>query len=210
MNQNTGNSMLRRAGLATLVAALALPCSTTLLASHSGVSRVDNEDPNEMHVAPKMLNGIVPFAVTGNLKYYGGKVIPNVKIYQVNYGTGTYIPEVAGTQMGAFYAQVTNSAYIDWQSEYNTVGVVPQDGGASSNQTIGRGTFAGKIAITPNSARNGSTITDAQIQTELKAQITAGVLPMPDANTLYMVHFPAGKTISQGGSNSCAAGGFCA
>jgi hypothetical protein len=38
--------------------------------------------------------------------------------------------------------------------------------------------------------------------------------PVNDAlgnpNTLYMIYFPPGKTISQGGSNSCQAGGFCA
>ena len=57
---------------------------------------------------------------------------------------------------------------------------------------------------------------DAQIQSELLAQITAGHLPAPvldaagNPNTLYMIFFPPGKTITQGGSNSCQAGGFCA
>jgi methionine-rich copper-binding protein CopC len=202
-----------RRTLRTLVAtaaALFLAASNAAFASHGGVSRVGGEEGQDGHVAPKALNGVVAPLAVGNLKYYGGKVISNAKVYQVLYGSGTYIPEVSGAQMGNFYQQVTNSAYMDWQSEYNTVGVVPVDGGPSSNQTIGRGSFAGKIQITPAASRNGSTITDAQIQTELKAQITAGVLPMPDANTVYMIDFPAGKTISQGGSNSCQAGGFCA
>ena len=33
------------------------------------------------------------------------------------------------------------------------------------------------------------------IQVELGSQILAGNLPAPDSNTLYMVHFPAGKVI---------------
>jgi hypothetical protein len=70
--------------------------------------------------------------------------------------------------------------------------------------------------IVPSASNNGSTITDTQIQSELLAQITAGHLPAPaldaagNPNTLYMIFFPPGKTISQGGSNSCQAGGFCA
>ena len=85
-----------------------------------------------------------------------------------------------------------------------------------TNQTIGNGTFDGLFQIVPSAGNNGSTITDTQIQSELLAQITAGHLPAPildaagNVNTLYMIFFPPGKTITQGGSNSCQAGGFCA
>jgi hypothetical protein len=139
-----------------------------------------------------------------HLTYYGGKVIQNVKVKQVLYGSGTYIPEltsVASPNMASFYTQVTNSAYFDWLSEYNT---------ASPAQAIGRGSFLGAVSITPAASRNGATITDASIQAEIAAQIAAGALPAADDNTIYMVHFPSGKTISQGGSSSCVSGGFCA
>ena len=85
-----------------------------------------------------------------------------------------------------------------------------------TNQTIGNGTFDGLFQIVPSAGNNGSTISDTQIQSELLAQITAGHLPAPildaagNVNTLYMIFFPPGKTITQGGSNSCQAGGFCA
>jgi len=68
----------------------------------------------------------------------------------------------------------------------------------------------------PSAANNGSTIDDTQIQAELLAQINAGHLPAPvldaagNVNTLYMIFFPPGKTITQGGSSSCVGGGFCA
>jgi pre-peptidase len=145
------------------------------------------------------------------LSYFGGRVISNVRVVQVLYGSGTYIPEISGANMGNFYTQSTNSAYMDWLTEYNTTGHSP-----GTNQTIGRGTFQSKVQITPSSAHNGSTIDDSAIQAEIAAQISAGTLPAPttdaagNVNTLYMVNFPAGKTITQGGSNSCQAGGFCA
>jgi len=143
-----------------------------------------------------------PSAPSGaHLTYYGGKIIPNVKVTQVLYGSGTYISQVSGTQMGSFYTQAEASGVWDWLDEYNT---------SSPAQTIGRGSFTQKTQIAPASSRNGSTISDANIQAELAAQIQAGSLPQPDDNTIYMINFPQGKSISQGGSSSCVAGGFCA
>jgi hypothetical protein len=141
------------------------------------------------------------------LTYYGGPVVKNIKVIQVLYGSGTFQPFVQGTgsgTMSAFYGGVVGSPYFTWlDSNYGS-------GSGKTTQTIGYGSFAGQVAITPSSSRNGSTITDAQIQAELAAQISAGHLAAPNANTYYAVFFPKGKTISQGGSNSCVSGGFCA
>ena len=71
---------------------------------------------------------------------------------------------------------------------------------------IGHGTFEGSITIAPSVT--SSTVDDTQIQSELNSQISAGKLPAPDANTIYMIDFPKGITITQGGSSSCQA--FCA
>jgi hypothetical protein len=146
----------------------------------------------------------VTTATSAKLTYYGGKVIQKVKVVKVQYGTGTYqsfITATGASSLAGFYSAVTASNYFTWLSEYNTT---------TPKQTIGTGTYAGSYAITPSSTRNKATITDANIQAEISAQITAGKLPAPDNNTLYMIDFPKGKTISQGGSKSCQAGGFCA
>ena len=148
-----------------------------------------------------------------HLSYFGGPIISNVQVIQVLYGSGSYNPQVAGTTsptMGNFFADITSTGLISLLQQYNT----PVSGG--TGQTFGNGTFAGLFQIVPSAGNNGSTITDAQIQSELLAQINAGHLPAPvldaqgNPNTLYMTYFPPGKTISQGGSNSCQAGGFCA
>src|SRR5579864_8836040 len=150
-----------------------------------------------------------------HLSYFGGPVISNVHVVQVLYGSGSYNAQVAGTStpsMGNFFGDLTgpNSGYTTLLSQYNT----PASGG--TNQTIGNGTFDGLFQITPSAGNNGSTIDDTQIQAELLAQISAGHLPAPvldaagNVNTLYMIFFPPGKTITQGGSSSCVAGGFCA
>ncbi len=150
-----------------------------------------------------------------HLSYFGGPVISNVHVVQVLYGSGSYNAQVAGTAsptMGQFYGDLTgpNSGYTSLLTQYNT----PASGG--TNQTIGNGTFDGLFQIVPSAGNNGSTISDAQIQSELLAQISAGHLPAPvldpagNVNTLYMIFFPPGKTITQGTSSSCVAGGFCA
>lgn len=150
-----------------------------------------------------------------HLTYFGGPVISNTHVVQVLYGSGSYNAQVAGNStpsMGNFFGDIlgSNSGYITLLTQYNT----PASGG--TNQVIGNGTFDGLFQIVPSSANNGSTIDDTNIQAELLAQINAGHLPAPlsdaagNVNTLYMIFFPPGKTITQGGSSSCVGGGFCA
>jgi hypothetical protein len=62
------------------------------------------------------------------------------------------------------------------------------------------------MTITP--INTSSSLSDADVQAELEAQIAAGHLPKPDDNTLYMTYFPAGISISIGSDASCQT--FCA
>jgi hypothetical protein len=207
-----GNHLLRLG--TTLALALAASCGGNV-SEDSNVSSADEFTTDSAYVhkmpfhtdaeraaiqveADAIINAAGP-----HLSYFGGKVVQNAKVIQVIYGAGTYLSGVnSGTpNMGGFYTAVLNSAYIDWLTEYNTTSPV---------QHIARGTFGGKITITPAASRDGATISDANIKSEISAQITAGILPAPTNNTIYMVNFPKGKRITQGGSSSCVAGGFCA
>jgi len=206
---------------------MCVPILLTLASSCAGVDG-DTADPNNeaqvltegglVHGQPwRDPNQLQIFAAPAgaHLNYHGGRVISNVQVVEVVYGSGSFLSQVTGTatpNIPSFYQGILNSAYVDWLTEYNTT-TVPTP---RSNQTIGRGSFSQRITITPAASRNGTTISDANIQAELSAQIAAGTLPAPshDAagnnNTYYAVFFPHGKTITQGGSNSCQAGGFCA
>ena len=219
-----------------LASSLVLLMSLSMAAQQS-VSQQDNPDAQltvaagnsaqTLHVLPIQAKfhgvpwrdpnaGPIGFAAPAgaHLTYFGGPVISNVQVVQVLYGSGSYNAQVAGTStpsMGNFYGDFLGTGgYVSLMTQYNT----PVSGG--TGQTIGNGTFAGLFQIVPAAGNNGSTITDAQIQSELLAQINGGHLPAPtldaggNPNTLYMIFFPPGKTISQGGSNSCQAGGFCA
>ncbi len=95
---------------------------------------------------------------------------------------------------------------------------------STSNQSIGHGSFATTVTITPAQCPTGGTaatpctVTDAQIQTELANQInTTHALPGPQTdglgniNTYYAIYFPPNTTIQlDATTKSCVKGGFCA
>jgi hypothetical protein len=164
------------------------------------------------HIMPLRLPGpIQPHAAPSGatLSYYGGRVVSNLEVVQVLWGSGSYIPEVTSTgtpSIKSFYTNALTSKYVDWLTEYNTT----MSGG--TNQIIGHGTFLGQYVITPST--NAQSISDAQIESELSSQIAAGNLPQPSTdaagnnNTYYAVYFPNGITIMLGDSESCQV--FCA
>jgi hypothetical protein len=144
---------------------------------------------------------VTPNAAT--MLYYGGPVIASVKVVAVLWGTG--VPKTTTSRLSPFFKAIVNSTYVDQLAQYSTVGIVGVNGRPGTNQTIGRGSYTGKFRITPTNT--STTLTDDDVQTELKAQIAAGKLPAADLNTLYMMYFPASITITLGGSRSCVSFG---
>jgi hypothetical protein len=140
---------------------------------------------------------------TGGLRYYGGPVIPNAKVYAVFWGDG--VSAETKSKIGPFFANILDSTYMDWLSEYDT-NRTAVDGRRGTDQHIGRGSFGGAVTIHPANASRA--LSDADVQHELDAQIAAGRLPPNDGNSLYMVYFPSGVSISIEGQRSCSS--FCA
>ena len=135
----------------------------------------------------------------GSLLYFGGPVVAQAKVVIVLWGSNVAKATAAGVK--PFFQPLTNSNYTDQMAQYSTVGITGVNGRPGTNQTIRRGSVVGKFRITP--ANTSKNLTDGDIQTELQGQIAAGVLPAYDANTLYMLYFPASITISLGKYKSC-------
>ena len=169
------------------------------------------------HDVPWVDSHAIRPAATGNLTYYGGRVVSDLHVVQVIWGGGSYLSNVTSTatpSMATFYQQALNSSYVAWlDHDYNTVSPSPASGSTKTDQHIGPGSFVGQYTITPSVT---GTVDDSQIQSEIASQIAAGHLPAPttDAagnnNTYYAIFFPHGTTITMGGSSSCVSGGFCA
>ena len=132
-------------------------------------------------------------AGSNNLQYGGGPIIPNVKMVAVMWGAGVDPVTVGG--IGAFFTAISSSTMMDMLTEYNT-----------PTQTIGHGTFGSLVQIKP--INKSKSLSDDDIQAELNAQLATNALPASDANTMYMIYFPAGFSISLSGITSCQ--DFCA
>jgi hypothetical protein len=106
--------------------------------------------------------------LAGNLKYYGGHVLSNVKIVPVYWGTGTVqVP----SEMRGFYTAVVNHPHMDWLSEYDT-NVKAVDGSTGTNQHIGRGTVDAKdYTITPSITFKNISDTGAFISSSPSTQL---------------------------------------
>ena len=131
--------------------------------------------------------------------YGGGPVIPHVSVVVVFWGPS--VNSTVTSSIGSFYQTITDSDYMDWLDEYY------QGFPLTSYDTIGRGSLWGQITITPHHV--GQSLTDAIVESELGTQIGAGVLPIPTSNTLYMIYFPPGISISTAFGTSCQGGGWC-
>jgi hypothetical protein len=139
----------------------------------------------------------------GGLLYYGGPVISHPKVYAVFWGAG--VDAETQAKIGPFFTNMLDSTYMDMLHQYAT-NIKAVDGRQGTNQTLNRGTFAGSITIQPINA--SKTLTDADVQAELDAQIAAGKLPAATDDSLYMIYYPSGYSISIEGARSCSS--FCA
>jgi MYXO-CTERM domain-containing protein len=161
-----------------------------------------------------------PIPCTLNVKYFGGHVISNVKVYAVFWDATVSSEIVLG--IGDFYRALTNSEYLDWLTEYSTTGTVEAGslvGHPGTGQVIGRGSFAGNYTLpslskpypacaAPNAAL--TCITDADITSELEYQVGAGRLPAHDANTFYVLHLPPSLKVNDATGAGVSCKDFCA
>ena len=128
-------------------------------------------------------------ATPNNLLYYGGPVLSHVKVYTVFWGQSVDPQVVKG--IGSFFEALTKSSMLDWLNQYHT----PQ-------QSIARGSFGGSFTITPHNV--AAQMTNNDVAAEIEAQVDGGALPIPDADSLYMVYFPKGIVLTlDNGMASC-------
>jgi len=156
----------------------------------------------------RLENGQIPNSpITNQLKYYGGRVISNVKIVEIAWNAS--VDSNYMTQLQGFYTAIVTSPFVDWLTEYDTIGLTGfADFQPGSNQHIGRGSFVSSVVLVP---QNQSTnLSDQDIQTELVGQLTANALPAPaldaagNVDSLYMIDFPAGTNITLVNLHSCS------
>jgi hypothetical protein len=160
-------------------------------------------EPGAYHILPppghETHMARAPHQALGEMEYFGGTVFSSVEVVSVMWGSGVNSTTVA--EIPDFSSAIVNSTFIDQLSEYSTVGLNGVTGHKGSNQTIGRGSYYGQVQITPKN--KSLSLTDEEVQKEIKHQIKLGVLPVQGPNMLYMIYFPADITINLDGLVSC-------
>jgi hypothetical protein len=131
--------------------------------------------------------------------YFGGPVLAQSQVVSVIWSGA--VAKTTIKQIGPFLKAIVNSTFVDQLAQYST-NLTGVNGHAGTDQTIVRGKYLGQVVIRP--ANRKKVLTDAEVQTELLAQIAAKKLPASNLNTLYMIYFPADITIVLDGSKSCA------
>jgi hypothetical protein len=181
------------------MAACTLAASLTLATPVQAAS-VGNDQAYHFFQTPAQMAriGRVPHQGAGEMEYFGGSVFSNVKVVAVIWGPNVNSQTVA--DIGGFLTAIVNSTYVDQLSIYDT-DLKAVNGRKGTNQTISRGSFLGQVQIKPK--HKSLTLTDREIRAELAYQISKGVLPGNDLNTLYMIYFPADITITLDGLTSC-------
>lgn len=119
---------------------------------------------------------------------------------------GANVASLFVNEMPQFYTDFVAGNRLDWLSEYNT-DIKAVNGQNGTQQKFSRGSFLKAVTIDPQNKK--LKLTDEEIQTELAAQIAQNILPRPDQDTLYMIHFPNKVSISIEGMSSCQSfGGY--
>ena len=134
-----------------------------------------------------------------DMNYYGGTVFSYANIVSVMWNKD--VLQNTQDQIPPLSAALVNSTYIDQAKEYSTKGVVAINGHKGTNQKIHRGTYFGQVVLKPHNT--SKSLTDADVQQEIKRKIRKGVLPPRDRNTVYMIYFPSYITINLDGLISC-------
>ncbi len=165
-------------------------------------------------LAPSAATAAAPTCTPASVSYFGGRVVSNAKVIQVNWGSG--VSAAVDAFLPAWYAGVLDSPFMDVLVQYGTVGRNGQDGNPGSNQYISRGTVGGRYVITP-AINTTTSVTGADVAGEIVAQIAAGKIPVPEVDaagnvtSIYMVDFPPGVSIAltSGGSTLHSCVDFC-
>lgn len=138
------------------------------------------------------------------LLYYGGSVISQPQVVTVFWNSN--VRKVIQKEMALFYTDFVNSSQIDWLNEYKT-DLKAVDGREGTHQSFERGAHIQQTLLVPQ--QKSRNLSDLDVRNELEAQIRAGVLPKPNLNTVYMIHFGPEIKISIAGMSSCSAfGGY--
>ena len=123
------------------------------------------------------------------LTYRGGPLLPHLRVVTLFWGSAWSGSSLPAYFNGFFHTLFADGRYMANLAQYSV-----------SGHSIGNGTFG---VTTTDSQPPPAKLHDAQIRTEVRAQIAAGHLPKPDGNTVYFIFTPSNVEVyDEYGDNS--------
>jgi hypothetical protein len=150
-------------------------------------------------------------AASDSLTYYGGPVAHSMNAVLVSWGPdvrSAYTDPTSGDPGLLRYLASASGSPSD------IGGVLAQYMDATGSNSANRFSYTGALQINPSvAATPPGTVQDSDIQSELAGDIGSGTLPAPAGDgmsTIYVVLFPPGDDVCQGGTCANSGSGFCA
>ena len=159
-------------------------------------------------LASFLLAAFAQAAFASNLDYYGGPVAHSMTGVIVDWGPGenpSFTNEGSGDPGLLKYWATQNGTNGDLG------GLLAQYMDTSGHNSANRVTYGGQYQITPSN--NSAVLSDADIQNELKSQVSQGHLPAPAGDGLstdYMLLLPPSRQVCDTGLGGCSGVVFCA
>jgi hypothetical protein len=127
-----------------------------------------------------------------NLQYYGGPLLEHVRVATLFWGA-SWRHDQKQRELGDYLNGFFQDLFADGRFMANLAQY------SAGGYTIGNGEF---IATATDEQSPPARVTDGQIQAEIRAQIAAGHLPQPAADTLYFVFTPPQVVVAHGDEES--------
>jgi hypothetical protein len=139
--------------------------------------------------APRTTYAQTPAGI--NFHYWNGPVIQSVKVATLFWGPYWASASADVSYFNNFFqALFADGRFMANVAQYST-----------GNTRISNGSWNGSD-VDAQALPNAKQVTDTQIRAEILAQVAAGKLPAPDANTMYCVFTPPGVVVVDGNANS--------
>jgi uncharacterized protein (TIGR03382 family) len=127
-----------------------------------------------------------------NLTYRGGRLLKQPEYFNIYWGQ--YWQTGDGKDDKSYYdsfmtTMAGNARFMSVTQEYSR-----------AEEPIGTGMFHGSLYLTSEPTQQ---LDDNAIRDMLRAQISAGTLPVPMADQVFVVYLPPGLDVTAGGDKSC-------
>ena len=113
--------------------------------------------------------------------YQGGWLVPNVAFYPIFWSLPNN-PVIKRDQLDWFYQDLVGSSFM----------IALKDDFSVPGQEIGTGSYLGSKTY---DTENTTILTDAAIRAKLAEWVANGIIPSPNRNTYFSIHFGPGITV---------------